>query len=101
MGQRRGIPPGASLVIAYNVYGRLYNEVPILFVLALLSFRLRDGGWSVLGLERPASWPNTILIALAAAALRLLLGDYVIDPLTAHFGLPPSNLQKPPPSPTT
>jgi len=79
---------GASIVIAYNVYGRLYNEVPILFVLALLSFRLRDGGWSVLGLKRPASWRNTILIALAAAALRLLLGEYVIDPLTAHFWAP-------------
>jgi membrane protease YdiL (CAAX protease family) len=79
---------GASIVIAYNVYHRLYNEVPILFVLALLSFRLRDGNWGVLGLKRPASWRNTILIALAAAALRLLLGEFVIDPLTAHFWHP-------------
>ena len=76
---------GASIVIAHNVYHRVPNEVPILFVLALLSFRLRDGNWAVLGLKRPASWRYTILIALAAAALRLLLGEYVIDPLTAHF----------------
>jgi uncharacterized protein len=75
----------ASIVIAHNVFHRVPNEVPILFVLALLSFRLRDGNWGVLGLNRPASWRNTILIALAAAALRILLGEFVIDPLTAHF----------------
>ena len=79
---------GASIVIAYNVYHRLYNEVPILFVLALLSFRFRDAGWRALGLSRPASWRNTILIALAAATVRLLLGEYVIDPLTARFWAP-------------
>jgi len=79
---------GASIVIAHNVYHRVPNEVPILFVLALLSFRLRDGNWGVLGLKRPSSWRNTILIALAAAALRLLLGEFVIDPLTAHFWPP-------------
>ncbi len=76
---------GALIVIAHNVYHLVPNEVPILFVLGLLSFRLRDSGWSVLGLKRPASWRNTILIAFAAAALRILLGEYVIDPLTAHF----------------
>ncbi len=76
---------GASIVIAHNVFHRLYNEVPILVVLALLSFRVRDGNWGILGLRRPASWRNTILIALAAAALRILLGEFVIDPLTAHF----------------
>lgn len=79
---------GAFIVIAHNVYHIVPNEVPILFVLGLLSFRLRDGGWSVLGLKRPASWRNIILIALAAAALRLLLGEFVIDPLTAHFWPP-------------
>jgi hypothetical protein len=79
---------GASIGVAYNVYHRLYNEVPILFVLGLLSFRLRDGGWRVLGLKRPASWRNTILITLAVAAVRLPLGEYAIDPLTAHFWPP-------------
>jgi hypothetical protein len=87
-GSAAEFPLGASIVIAHNVYHRLYNEVPILFVLALFSFRLRDGNWGVLGLKRPASWRNTILIALAAAALRILLGEFVIDPLTAHFWPP-------------
>lgn len=79
---------GAFIVIAHNVYHVLPNEVPILFVLALVSFRVRDAGWGVLGLKWPAPWRNTILIALAAAALRLLLGEYVVDPLTAHFWPP-------------
>lgn len=79
---------GSFIVIAHNVYHIVPNEVPILFVLGLLSFRLRDGGWSVMGLKLPVSWRNTILIALAAAALRLLLGEFVIDPLTAHFWPP-------------
>lgn len=79
---------GASIVIAHNVYHRVPNEVPILVALALISFRLRDGSWGILGLKRPASWRNTILIALAAAALRIILGESVIDPLTAHFWPP-------------
>ena len=34
---------GAFIVIGHNVYRLVPNEVPILFVLALISFRLRDG----------------------------------------------------------
>jgi membrane protease YdiL (CAAX protease family) len=76
---------GAGIVLAHNVYRVLPNEVPILFVLALVSFRLRDGSWTAMGLRWPASWRRTVLIALAAAAVRILLGQLVIDPLTAHF----------------
>lgn len=79
---------GAFLVIGYNVYRILPNEVPILFVLGMLSLRLRDGGWGAMGLRRPASWRRIVLIALAAAALRVLLGELVIDPLTARFWPP-------------
>lgn len=35
---------GAFFVIGYNVYRIGYNEVPILFLLGLISLRLRDGG---------------------------------------------------------
>jgi membrane protease YdiL (CAAX protease family) len=79
---------GAAIVIGHNVYHVVPNEVPILFVLALISFRLRDGGWSALGLRRPISWRRTVLIALAAAALRILLGALVIEPITARFWPP-------------
>jgi uncharacterized protein len=79
---------GAAIVIGHNVYHRVPNEVPILFVMALISFRLRAGGWGALGLRRPASWWRTVLIALAAAALRILLGALVIEPVTAHFWPP-------------
>ena len=88
---------GSAIVIGHNVYHRVPNEVPILFVMALISFRLRDGGWGVLGLRWPASWRRTVLIALAAAALRILLGALVIEPVSAHFWPPavaPGGMEK-------
>ena len=80
---------GAFVVIGHNVYHVLPNEVPILFVLGLISLRLRDGGWKAVGLQRPSSWTRLLVVAVAAAALRILLGELVIDPLTARF-LPPA-----------
>jgi uncharacterized protein len=82
---------GSAIVIGHNVYHLLPNEVPILFALGLISMHFRNGSWKAMGLRWPASWRRTVLIALAAAALRLLLGAFVIDPLTAHFW-PPQNL---------
>ena len=79
---------GSAIVIGHNVYHFIPNEVPILFVLGLLSLRLRGGSWAATGLKLPASWRRTILFALAAAALRILLGDFVIEPVTAHFWPP-------------
>lgn len=76
---------GSAIVIGHNVYHVIPNEVPILFVLGLLSLRLRGGSWSATGLAWPISWRRTVLFALAAATLRLLLGSLVIDPVTAHF----------------
>jgi membrane protease YdiL (CAAX protease family) len=79
---------GSAIVLGYNVYHVIPNEVPILFVLALISFRLRDGTWSAMGLRWPVPWRRTVLIALAAAATRILLGAVVVDPLTARFWPP-------------
>jgi membrane protease YdiL (CAAX protease family) len=79
---------GAFLVIGHNVYRIVPNEVPILFLLGLISVRLRDGGWGAMGLRRPNSWRRVVLIAVAAATLRILLGELVIDPLTARFWPP-------------
>jgi len=79
---------GALVVIGHNVYRLLPNEVPILFVLGLVSLRWRDGGWGAMGLRRPASWRRIVLIAVAAAALRILLGQFLVDPLTARFWPP-------------
>ncbi|HTE55967.1 MAG TPA: CPBP family intramembrane glutamic endopeptidase [Kofleriaceae bacterium] len=80
---------GAALVIGHNVYRLVPNEVPILCAMALVSVRIRGGGWAALGLTRPRSWARTVQIALGAAALRIALGDLVIDPLTSCFW-PPS-----------
>lgn len=76
---------GAAIVIGHNVYHVLPNEVPILFVLGLLSFRVTDGSWTAMGLQWPASWRRAVLIALAAAFVRILLGSFVIEPAAAHF----------------
>jgi membrane protease YdiL (CAAX protease family) len=79
---------GSAIVIGHNVYHVVPNEVPILFVIGLISLRVRDGGWRVIGLGWPASWRRTVLFALAAAAVRVLLGQFVVDPITAHFWPP-------------
>jgi membrane protease YdiL (CAAX protease family) len=76
---------GSAIVIGHNVYHVVPNEVPILFVLGLISLRRRGGSWVATGLTRPASWRRTVVFALAAAALRILLGALVIHPVTAHF----------------
>jgi hypothetical protein len=80
---------GSVIVFGHNVFNLVPNEVPILLVLGLLSFRLRNGGWSAMGLKRPASWLRVVQIASAAAILRLIPGDWVIEPLTRHFWPPP------------
>jgi membrane protease YdiL (CAAX protease family) len=74
---------GAAVVIGHNVFHMLPNEVPILVVLALVSMRLRNGGIAALGFRRPESWMRVVAIALVAAALRIALGYFAIDPLTA------------------
>jgi membrane protease YdiL (CAAX protease family) len=79
---------GACIIIGHNVFHVVPNAVPIIFVLGLLSIRLRDGGWSAMGFKRPASWVRVVLIALAAATLRIILGDFVIEPLAGHFWPP-------------
>ena len=79
---------GSAIVIGHNVYHVIPNEVPILFVLGLISIRWRDGSFAAMGLGKPVPWRRTILFALAAAATRLLLGSFVIEPLTAHFWPP-------------
>lgn len=79
---------GAVIVVGHNVFHVVPNEVPILFVLGLVSVRWRNGGWSAMGFKRPGSWIRIVLIALAAATLRIILGDLVIEPLAGHFWPP-------------
>ncbi len=76
---------GAGVVIGHNVFRVLPNEVPILVVLGLLSMRLRNGGWAAMGFKRPSSWTFILVVALTAAAVRIVLGDFVILPLAGQF----------------
>jgi membrane protease YdiL (CAAX protease family) len=81
---------GAFIVIGHNVFHIVPNEVIVLFVLGLASIWLRDGTLSSMGFKRPASWRCVFLIALAAAGMRILLGQFVIEPITGIFWPPPS-----------
>ena len=76
---------GAFIVIGHNVFHIVPNEVIVLSVLGLISIRLRDGNWSAMGLKEPASWRRIFLIALVAAILRILLGQFLIEPVTGLF----------------
>ena len=76
---------GTFIVIGHNVFHIVPNEVLVLSVVGLLSIRLRDGNWSAIGFKRPASWSRLLLIALAAAAFRILLGEFVVEPITGFF----------------
>lgn len=78
---------GAGIVIGHNVFRVVPNEVVILVVIGLLSVRLRDGRWSAIGFRRPSNWRHIVLLALAAATLRILLGE-VVEPLAERVWPP-------------
>ncbi len=78
---------GAGIVIGHNVFHVVPNEVPILFVLGILSIRLREGSWNAIGLSRPRSWLLTILFAVVTAAAVIAMGEFVTDPLAKAMGL--------------
>jgi len=76
----------ASLIVAgHNVWRLVPNEVPILAVLGLVSFRLRNGGWRAMGFGRPKSWGRTLLYGLAAAIALQSISQFVTDPLLKPF----------------
>ena len=68
---------GAAIVVAHNVFHVVPNEVPILFVIGVLSIRIREGGWSAIGLGRPKSWAKTIAVALLVAVVVIAVGQFV------------------------
>jgi len=72
-------------VIGHNVYHIVPNEVPILFAVGWISLHVRDGGWKAVGLRKPDSWTKTVLWALLAAALIVVLSDVVVGPIAEKF----------------
>lgn len=75
----------AGVVLGHNVWRVVPNEVVILTVVAILSMRSRAAGWNwtLLGFRRPESWRVILGVAVAAATLRIVLGDFLIEPATA------------------
>ncbi|HEY1937089.1 MAG TPA: type II CAAX endopeptidase family protein [Candidatus Angelobacter sp.] len=76
---------GTFIVLGHNVFHIVPNEVPILFVIGWLSIHFRNGGWAALGLKHPVSWKWTVAFAMGAAAIRILLGELVTEPISTHF----------------
>jgi membrane protease YdiL (CAAX protease family) len=73
------------IVVGHNVYHIVPNEVPILFAVGWISLHVRDGGWKATGLRKPDSWSKTVLWALLAAALIVVLSDVVVGPIAEKF----------------
>jgi hypothetical protein len=78
---------GAAIVVAHNVFHLVPNEVPILFLLGIVSIRLREGNWRAIGLARPKSWALTIIAGVATAIIVIASSLFVIDPLIPVLGL--------------
>jgi len=78
---------GSAVVIGHNVFHLVPNEVPILFIAALVSIRLREGSWRAIGLGRPKSWRRTGFIALVTAVGVIAMGVLITDPLARALGL--------------
>ena len=76
---------GAFIVIGHNVFHVVPNEVIVLCVVGLISIRLRDGRLSAMGFKWPSSWGLIFLVAVAAAVLRIIIGQFVVEPLTGWF----------------
>ena len=80
---------GAAIVIGHNVFHVVPNEVPILALGGLVSLRIREKAWSGFGFRSPESWMRVVLVALAIAVARILLGELVVLPLAQRAWPPP------------
>lgn len=79
------------VVLAHNVYHVIPNEVPILFVLAIASFRWREGkwGWHLYG--RAGFTRRTLLVSLACLVL-LVAKDPILAPVGRYFWPAPEHV---------
>lgn len=74
---------GVFLVLGHNVFRVVPNEVFFLFALFWVSFKVRDGGWRVAGLNRPRSWWRTWVLAVVGVVVLQAGSEFVVEPL-AH-----------------
>ncbi len=72
------------IVVAHNVYHWIPNEVPILFVLAIASFRIREGKWGTFLYRRPKSWLLTVTAAAVCVGI-FALKDLTLEAIGHHF----------------
>jgi CAAX protease family protein len=85
---------GAAVVVGHNVFHVVPNEVPILFVLGVLSIAIRNRTFRYPGLAWPSSWLGTLMWAVAAAILIQLSTDFVADPIGLYLWGPPKEIEE-------
>ena len=76
---------GTFVVIGHNVLRIVPNEVPILFALFWISFRLREGSWGVASFRRPKSWPKTVILGVLGALVLQAGSQFVVEPVAQYF----------------
>lgn len=79
------------IVIAHNVFHWIPNEVPILLILAIASFRIREGSSFSQLYRRPPSWPRTLLLAALCFVL-LQVKDAILQPFEHYFATAPEHV---------
>jgi membrane protease YdiL (CAAX protease family) len=60
--------------------------IPAALLVTWLTMRLTGGGWRMLGLGRPRSWPHTLAAGVAFGVVWQLLFLYGLEPLTEALG---------------
>ena len=73
-----------TIIQLFEVWG--LPAIFVLFPFGWLSLWLRKSSWRDVGLRRPASWPRTIGIGVAAGVANALIALSLIAPLVQQFG---------------
>lgn len=71
-----------------------FSETPWILLLGWLSLRARGRGWRSLGLVKPASWRQTLLVAAATAVVLQVLSIFVIEPVVTRISGQPLDLSR-------
>jgi membrane protease YdiL (CAAX protease family) len=73
-----------TIIQIFDAWG--LQAIFVLFPFGWLSFWLQKSGWRDVGLRRPASWPRTIGIGMAAGVVNALFALWLIAPLVTWLG---------------
>ncbi len=73
------------ILIAYLTDVLPFSETPFLLLVGWLSLWLRGVGWRGVGLKRPVSWRQTVMLGTVAGVAFQLFGTFVLEPLIVRM----------------